>query len=182
MVHLIHTRLTVLPRSKHKKRVPTQFSILPNHRKPIKILAKTKQATMKHITNHLITRQDISKQLLVSLNGLSWPCPQWGTEETQATTGGHNPSWHNPHFVTKWNSNPLLFYKIKHQEKKTKIQFTVIQIKFTVSNLQKLTNPHSQNKSNSRSCDTINKILKIQMRFWPVKEIEINKMPKTQEK
>jgi hypothetical protein len=118
MVHLIHTRLTVLPRSKHKKRVPTQFSILPNHRKPIKILAKTKQATMKHITNHLITRQDISKQLLVSLNGLSWPCPQWRTEETQATTGGHNPSWHNPHFITKWNSNPLLFYKIKHQEKK----------------------------------------------------------------
>jgi len=120
MVHLIHTRLTALPRSKHKKRVPTQFSILPNHRKPIKILAKTKQATMKHITNHLITRQDISKQLLVSLNGLSWPCPQWRTEETQATTGGHNPSWHNPHFITKWNSNPLLFYKIKHQEKKKK--------------------------------------------------------------
>lgn len=163
--------------------MPTQFSILPNHRKPIKILANTKQATMKHITNHLITRQDISKQLLVSLNGLSWPCPQWRTEETQATTGGHNPSWHNPHFVTKWNSNPLLFYKIKHQEKK-KPKFSSQYFKSnSLSTIcQKLTDPHSQKKSNSHSCDTINKILKTQMGFWLVKEIEINKMPEPQEK
>jgi len=54
----------------------------------------------------LITREDFSEHFLVAFNGMPRPCPQRRTEETEVTTGGQNPSGHNPHFLLRLISPP----------------------------------------------------------------------------
>lgn len=48
--------------------------------------------------SHLITREYISNELLVSFHRLPWSCTKRRTKYTEVTTDGDNPPGHNPHF------------------------------------------------------------------------------------
>jgi len=64
----------------------------------VKLIA-TKQTLCNNTSRklHLITREYISHQLLVTLYRLPWSCAQRRTKHTEVTTDGHNPPGHNPH-------------------------------------------------------------------------------------
>lgn len=110
--------------------------------------------------SHLITREYISNELLVSFHRLPWSCTKRRTKYTEVTTDGDNPPGHNPHFpmnsqTLPWNicNNKIHFQNCLNNSRSSNQNINFTQNSQTESNsarLQGLTNFHAQKKKKTK--------------------------------